>query len=113
MPTYLLESYGPDRDDTLADARRRATRTAEGGVDVRYLHTTFLPGEQTLLHVFEAASLDALDQAAGRAGLSYERIVEAVEAPPEPVLGDTWTRWPVTHDHNNARGADGYRPIET
>jgi hypothetical protein len=59
---------------------------------VRYLHTTFLPGEQTLLHVFEAASPDVLHRAAGRAELSYERIVEAVEAPSEPAIGDTWTR---------------------
>jgi hypothetical protein len=92
MPTYLLESYGPDRDDTLADARQRALRTAEFGVDVRYLRTTYLPGEPTLLHVLEAASPDALHQAARRAELSYERIVVAIEAPPVPAIGDTWTR---------------------
>jgi hypothetical protein len=92
MPTYLLESYGADRADTLADARRRALRTAELGVDVRYLRTTFLPGEQTLLHAFEAVSPDALRQAVRRAELRYERIVEAVEAPPEPASGDAWTR---------------------
>jgi hypothetical protein len=91
MPTYLLESYGPDCDDTLPDARQRAIRAAECGVDVRYLRTTYLPGEQTLLHAFEAASPDALSQAARRAELSYERIVEAIEAPPEPATSDTWT----------------------
>jgi len=82
VPTYLLESYAADRD-VLRDARERASRAAESGVDVRYLRTTFLPEEQTLLHVFEAASPDALHQAARLAELSYDRIVEAVEGSPE------------------------------
>jgi hypothetical protein len=41
--------------------------------------TTFLPGDETILHVFEAPSLAALHRAARRAALQCERIVEAVE----------------------------------
>ena len=85
MPTYLLESYAADRD-VLPDARERAIRAAESGTGVRYLRTTLLPEEHTLLLVFEAASPDALQHAAHLAGLSYDRIVEAVEggAPDHP-----------------------------
>jgi pyrrolidone-carboxylate peptidase len=112
MPTYLLESYGADRDDTLPDARRRAMRTAESGVDVRYLRTTFLRGEQTLLHAFQAASPEALDQAARRAELSYERIIEALEDSPEPATGDTGPVG-VTCEHKQHGAADAYQQIET
>ena len=83
MPTYLMESFAANPDDALRDARERAIRAAEIGIDVRYVRTTFLPGEQTLLHVFEAASPGALEQAVRAAQLSYERIVDAVEGSPE------------------------------
>jgi hypothetical protein len=80
MPMYLVESYGANRDAELADARERALRAAELGTEVRYVRTTFLPGDETVLHVFEAASVDDLRRAAGLAQLPHERIVEAVEA---------------------------------
>jgi hypothetical protein len=80
MPTYLVESYGANRDAELTDARERALHTAELGTDVHYLRTTFLPADETVLHVFEAASVDALRRAARLAELPHERIVEAVEA---------------------------------
>jgi len=31
---------------------------------IRYVRTTFLPGDETILHVFEAPSAEALSQAA-------------------------------------------------
>jgi hypothetical protein len=49
------------------------------GTVVRYVRTTFLPGDETVLHLFEARSSDALRNAARNAALPYERIVEAVE----------------------------------
>ena len=80
MPTYLVESYGPNNGDAPADARERAARAAELGAGVRYVRTTFLPGDETVLHVFEAASAEDLRRAAVLAALQHERIVEAVEA---------------------------------
>jgi hypothetical protein len=84
MPSYLVESYAPGSAAT--DQRERARRAAELGTGVRYLRTTFLPGDETVLHAFEAASPESLREAAHAAELPYERIVEAVEgtaAPPE------------------------------
>jgi Protein of unknown function (DUF4242) len=77
MPSYLVESYAPR--SAAADQRERAKRAAELGAGVRYLRTTFLPGDETLLHVFEAESPEAVRDAARVASLPYERIVEAVE----------------------------------
>ena len=85
MPSYLVESYAPG--SAAADQRERARRAAELGTGVRYLRTTFLPGDETVLHAFEAASPESLREAAHAAELPYERIVEAVEgtaAPHEP-----------------------------
>jgi hypothetical protein len=79
MPSYLVEAYAADSAAALADARGRARRAAELGVGVRYLRTTYVPGDETLMHLFEAPTLEELDRAGRRAALTFERIVEAVE----------------------------------
>jgi len=79
MPSYVVESYSADSPAALDEARARARLTAELGKGVRYVRTTFLPGDETLLHLFEAPSAEALGQAGELAELSYERIVEAIE----------------------------------
>ena len=83
MPTYLVEAYGANNGDALAEARERAFRAAEHGGGVRFVRTTFLPADETMLHVFEASSAEALRDAVERAALTYERIVEAVESTAE------------------------------
>jgi len=42
-----------------------------------------VPGDEIVLHLFEAPSAAALEDAGGRAALRYERIVEAVEGAAE------------------------------
>ena len=84
MPSYLVESYAGGSESSLSEARERARMTAELGDGVRYLRTTFLPGDETIFHLFEAPSAAALDEAGRRAALPYERIVEAVEGSAEP-----------------------------
>ncbi len=82
MPSYVVESYAAGR--VVPEQRERARRAAELGTGIRYVRTTFLPQDETLLHVFEATSADALRAAASHAALAYERIVEAVEGSAEP-----------------------------
>jgi hypothetical protein len=77
MRSYVVESYGAG--SVVQDQRDRARLAAQMGSGVRYVRTTFLPGDETLLHLFEATSPDALRDAARDAALQYERIVEAVE----------------------------------
>ena len=82
MPSYLVESYLAATPAAVDDVRERARRTAELSAGVRYLRTTFLPGDETILHLFEAPSAEALSEAGRRAELQFERIVEAVEGFP-------------------------------
>lgn len=82
MPSYIVEAYLPDSPDALADVRSRARRAAESDRGVRHVRTTFLPGDELVLHTFEAPSHDALRRAAERVDLRCERIVEALEASP-------------------------------
>jgi hypothetical protein len=83
VPSYLVESYSADSAAALDDARGRAVRTAELGQGVRYVRTTFLPEDETVLHLFEAPSLEEVDRAGRLAALSFQRIVEAVEGASE------------------------------
>jgi uncharacterized protein DUF4242 len=78
VPRFLVESYVADSSAAFDDACERARRTAAQADDVRYVDTTYLPGDDTVLHLFDAPSLEALDEAGRRAGLQFERIVEAV-----------------------------------
>jgi hypothetical protein len=77
MPSYLVESYATKSG--VESDRERARLAAELGTGVRYVRTTYLPGDETILHLFEATSADALGRAARRAALQYDRIVEAIE----------------------------------
>ena len=78
MPTFIVESYGAD--GAAADQRGRAELAAELGTGISYIRTTIVPGDQTLLHLFEATSLDNLREAVSVASLECDRIVEVVEA---------------------------------
>ena len=78
VPRFLVESYVVDSRGAFDDACERARRTAEGAPEVRYVDTTYVPGDETVLHLFDAPSEAALDEAGRRAGLQFERIVEAV-----------------------------------
>jgi hypothetical protein len=78
MPRFLVESYVVKTDSAFDDACDVARRTAETGRGIRYVETTYLPGDETVMHLFDAPSSRALGAAGRRAGLEFERIVEAV-----------------------------------
>ena len=79
MPLFLAEAHVSDSPTGLYDACDHARRTAKAGVGVSYVHTTFLAGDATVLHLFEADSAAAVEAAGREAGLRFERLVEAVE----------------------------------
>jgi hypothetical protein len=83
MPRYLLESYLAASPAKARESTTRARRAAELDLDVHHVRTTFLASDETILHLFEASSADALARAARRADLPFERIVEAIEEPDE------------------------------
>jgi hypothetical protein len=88
VPRFLVESYVATSSTAFEDACGRARLTADLGGGVDYIHTTFLPGDEMVLHLFEAPSVEALAEAGRRAGLDFERIVEAVEASARSTKGD-------------------------
>jgi hypothetical protein len=84
VPSYLVETYVPKirAHDVRASgqrARSAARQLTREGAAVRYIRTTFLPGDETCFHVFEAASEEVVAEACLRAGLGSPRIVPAVE----------------------------------
>jgi hypothetical protein len=78
MPSYLVESYATG--GVVESHRERARLAAKLGTGVRYVRTAFLPGDETILHLFEATSAEALSRAARNTALQYDRIVEPIEA---------------------------------
>ena len=81
MPRFLVESYVADSSAAFDDACERARLTARGAAGIRYVDTTYLPGDETVLHLFDAPSVEALEEAGRRAALEFERIVPAVNDP--------------------------------
>jgi hypothetical protein len=79
---FLVETYTPAATDLAeieARARRAATELERAGTPVRYLRSIFVPGDETCFHLFEASSAEIVRETSERAGLSPQRIVEAVE----------------------------------
>ena len=67
MPSYLIETYLPrSRSGELpavVDRLRRATESlAAEGAPVRHLRSTFLPGDELCLHLFEAESAATVER---------------------------------------------------
>ena len=82
MPKYMVERHLPGiTDEQLAAAAAGAKSvTAEmsrSGTPVRYLRSTFVPGESKCYCLFEASSEQVVRDANDRAGIPYERVVEA------------------------------------
>jgi hypothetical protein len=89
MPSYIVEVYMPrsrahEARATASRARAAAVQLSREGVPVRYVRTTFLPDDETCLHVFEAASAELVEAASSRAELGRARIVPAIEASEPP-----------------------------
>ncbi|MCZ7588312.1 MAG: DUF4242 domain-containing protein [Gaiella sp.] len=78
MPRFLVESYVVKSESAFDDACALARRTADGGAGIRYVETTYLPGDEMVMHLFDAPSMRALGEAGRGAGLQFERIVQAV-----------------------------------
>jgi len=85
MAEYLLELYisrgNPAAVELAAERARAAAETLTGeGMPVRYVRAIFVPEDETCFLLFEAGSVDAVREAARRAGLGCERITEALAA---------------------------------
>jgi Protein of unknown function (DUF4242) len=85
MAEYLLELY-VSRGDSCAvasgaeRARAAAEELTEEGTPVRYMRAIFVPEDETCFFLYEAGSVEAVREAARRAGLGSERVTEALGA---------------------------------
>jgi hypothetical protein len=68
-------------EDQLAGAagaaKSASTEMTQEGTPVRYLRSTFVPREEKCFCLFEGDSEEAVKKTQERAGLPYDRIVEA------------------------------------
>ena len=108
MKLYLVERYvaGPpeERLDGIARRlRKAATELTAGGVEVRYLQSILLTGEESCLCLFEAPSESEVRMVNERAGLPYLRIVAATSASGQ-------TRAAITRADRRRPPAAGPRP---
>jgi len=87
MAVYMVE-----RDlkgitmDQLAAAQKSAIETGKKltaeGTKVRYIRSTFVPGEFKCMCLFEAQNPQAVKELNDKAKLPYSRIVEAMDLTP-------------------------------
>ena len=94
MPSYLVECYLPRvRSAELAGAadriRRAAEQLAAEGARIRYVRSTFVPGDELCQHVLRARSADLVGAASRRAGIEPLRIVEAIPVATNDPRGGT------------------------
>ena len=87
MAVYMVERDLPGiTSDGLAGAQKAAIASAQksttSGTPVRYIRSTFVPGEARCMCLFEASTPDAVRDVNESAGLPFTRIVEAHDLTP-------------------------------
>jgi uncharacterized protein DUF4242 len=88
MAVYMVERDLPGfTTEQLAGAQRAAIegsqRSTTEGRPVRYIRSTFIPGEARCMCLFEAKTPDAVRDVNEAAGLPFTRIVEAMDLTPK------------------------------
>lgn len=88
MSKFLVERYLPGLTEEQLGAASNAARAATDsmtneGTPVRYLRSTFIPGEDKCYCLFEGPSAEVVKIANDRAQLPYERIVDAMYVAPD------------------------------
>ena len=91
MPKYLVERHLPGfKADQLpaaaASAKKASEEMTQEGTPVRYLRSTFVPGEDKCFCLFEGPSQEAVQKANERAQLPFERITEALHVASEDLV---------------------------
>ena len=87
MAVYMVErNLKGITMDQLGAAQKAAIETSaaftENGRQVRYIRTTFVPGEDRAMCLFEAASAELVEQCNQEAQIPFDRVVEALDLTP-------------------------------
>lgn len=88
MAVYMVErELQGITNEGLAGAQKAAIAGAQkstvDGTPVRYIRSTFVPGEARCMCLFEAKTPDAVRDVNESAGLPFTRIVEAMDLTPQ------------------------------
>jgi hypothetical protein len=83
MAEFLVEVYVSRADPAAVErgaerARLAAEELTREGTPVRYLRSIFVPEDETCFFLYEAASVEDVEEAARRASLRFERGAVAV-----------------------------------
>lgn len=83
MREFAAEQYLSGTDNAAAEhgatvARLAAEQLTREGTPVEFVHSIFVPEDETCIHMYRADSIDAVRLVAARASLRFERISEAV-----------------------------------
>ncbi len=83
MTLYITERFLPGVTseqllDTARCAKSTTAKMTEEGTAVRYLHSTFIPADETCFCLFDGPSGETVREANERAEVPFERSVEAV-----------------------------------
>jgi hypothetical protein len=82
--TFLVEHYRPgitpeDFREAASAMRRMTEEMTSFDSPIRFLHSTLVPEDETAFCVFGAPSRTLVEEAYHRAGVPFERIVNALE----------------------------------
>ncbi|HEY1370340.1 MAG TPA: nickel-binding protein [Gaiellaceae bacterium] len=66
--------------ELAARARSASDELRREGAEVQFVRAVFVPEDDVCLHLYRAASADDARAAAGRAGLPFDGIAEAIAA---------------------------------
>jgi muconolactone delta-isomerase len=88
MAIYMVERDLPDiKMEDLAEAQKRAIQAGKEltaqGKQVKYIRSTFVPGESKCMCLFEAADSEYVKEANQRARVPFTRIVPALDLTPK------------------------------
>lgn len=84
LATFLVEHYWPGITPGLFEAACRRVRVsvdeiADEGLAIHFIHSTLVAEEESAFCVFEAESAAAVEEAYARAGVPFERVLEALQ----------------------------------
>ena len=87
MPVYMVERDLPGISmEELADCQKKAIQAGKElsaeGRDIRYIRSTFVPGESKCMCLFEASDQELVREANERGQLPFTRIVPAEDLTP-------------------------------
>jgi hypothetical protein len=76
---YVSRTESPGAVPPSEDVSRVAEQITREGRQVRLVRSIVVPEEETCFYLFEARTAEVVRDAATRAGLQFERVVEAIE----------------------------------